>query len=225
MLDKELRMNLMNKLLVSLIFLVPVTTSCSSDPYPNAGKCETPGESKSVDERVAVCTGIEGKSKWYFEGKYFEDALLLSKLEYMTFGVDGKFFDQLEAEDLSDSFFQIDGKAELSVNDLANYATGDARWDALIEAQAKYEKAEELADYYFTERLRLIKDRALGKANEAEFLAATRDDSMQREIAAELRESRNAKAEVLRATLMSQYKITDKDGMLIFLSRYVKQLN
>ena len=199
--------------------------SCSSDPYANAGKCESPGESKVVDERVAVCTGVEGKRKWYFEGKYFDDALLLAKLEYTTFSIGNTFFDKLDAEDLSGAFFKIDGKAELSVSDLAKYSAGDSRWDALIEAQAKYEKAQELEDYFFNERLRLIGEKAKGKASEAEFLAAARADSLQRDVTYGLKETRDVKAEVLKATLTSQYSITDKEAMLILLARYVKQLN
>jgi hypothetical protein len=198
---------------------------CSSDPFDNAGKCETPGESKSIDERVAVCTGNEGKLKWYFEGKYFEDVLLLAKLEYLTFSVGDTFFKKLDAEDLSKSFFKINSTSELQVIDLANYASGDSRWDALIEAQAKYEKEKELEDYYFQERIRLIVEKSKGKATESEFLAAARASSLQQDVTYKFKESRDVKAQVLKATLISKYNITDKDALLIFLSRYVKQQN
>lgn len=213
------------RFLASALIFVSLLTSCSSDPYANAGKCENAGESKIIENKLAICTGIDLKPKWYFEGKYFEDALLLAKLEYMTFSIGDTFFNKLDTEDLSNSFFKIDGKAELSVNDLAKYSAGDSRWDALIEAQAKYEKARELEDYFFKERVRLIGEKAKGKASEAEFLAAARADSLQREVTYGLKESRDVKAEVLKATLVSQYNITDKEAMLILLARYVKQLN
>jgi hypothetical protein len=48
---------------------------------------------------------------------------------------------------------------------------------------------------------------------------------LQREVTYGLKESRDVKAEVLKATLVSQYSITDKELMLILLARYVKQLN
>lgn len=215
-------MSLKNKLLMILMFLVPLTTSCSSDPYANAGECETPGESKVIEGQLAVCTGKDAKTKWYSEGKYFEDALLLSKLEYSTFSVGDDFFKKLKQEELFDAFLKIDGKAELSVTDLANYASGDARWDALIEAQAKYEKAKELEDILFKEELRLLGDRFKGRASISEWANAKDETIEQRDLVWELREERDVKTEVLKATLVSQYRLTDSDAMLIFLSRLVK---
>jgi hypothetical protein len=213
------------RFLASALIFVSLLTSCSSDPYANAGECETPGKSKVVDSKLVVCTGKDSRTKWYSEGKYFEDALLLSKIEYSTFSVGDDFFKKLKEEGLADAFFKIGEKAELSVIDLANYASGDARWDALIEAQAKYEKAKELEDFLFKEELRLLGDRFKGKASISDWAKARDEWIRQRDLVYDLSEERNIKSEVLKATLTSQYKLKDSDEMLILLSRFVNQLS
>ena len=215
-------MNLKNKLLVSLIFLIPVTTSCSSDPYPNAGKCETPGESKSVDERVAVCTGIEGKSKWYFAGKYFDETLLLAKLEYLDYALDDAFFKKLEDEKLTDSFFEIDKSQSLTTEDIAKFANGESRWDKLIESQSIISKEQDKEEYLFDYWTTVGEDKRSGNATHAQWDSARRDWLAQTRYNSELREDFKTTAEPLRATLSTRYSIYDKEAMFIFFARYVK---
>ena len=213
---------------IYLLFFLTATlllSGCSSDPFANAGECDLPGESKVLEGQLVFCTGKDSKIKWYSEGKYFDDALLLSKIEYSDFAVDDNFFNKLKQEKLTDAFFKISGKAELTVADLANYAIGDARWDALIEAQAKYEKAEEIEKYLFQEELRLLGDRFKGKASRSEWAKSRDEWIQQRDLAWELKEDRDVKAEVLKAALISQYRLKDSDAMLIFLSRFVNQLS
>jgi len=211
--------------LLPLLMANLLLSGCSSDPYANSGECELAGQSTVLEGQLVFCTGKDSITKWYSEGKYFEDALLLSKIEYTTFSVGDDFLDKLKQEDLFEAFFKIDGKAELSVTDLANYAMGDARWDALIEAQAKYEKAMELEDFLFKEEVRLLSESFRGKASKSERTRARNEWIVQRDLAWELREERNIKSEVLKATLASQYSLMDSDALLIFLTRFVNQLS
>ncbi len=210
----------MKKLLC--VLAVFALTSCSSDPYANAGKCDTPGESKAVDKRVAVCTGIEGKSKWYFEGQYFDETLLLAKLEYLDYALDDAFFKKLEDEKLIDSFFEIDKSQRLTTEDIAKFANGKSRWNKLIESQSiiskEQDKEEYLLDYWNT----VGEDKRSGKATQAQWDSARRDWLAQTRYNSELREDFKTTAEPLRATLSTRYSIYDKESMFIFFARYTQ---
>jgi hypothetical protein len=117
----------MKKNYLSIFILVGVLVSgCSSDPYANAGKCESPGESKVIDERVAVCTGIEGKSKWYFEGKYFEDTLLLAKVKYGNSSLTDSLKGILSKENLTvEDYVEVFRIYKITIEELAKFAQNE----------------------------------------------------------------------------------------------------
>jgi hypothetical protein len=211
------------KVLVSVIFLTTLLSSCAPDPYANVGKCESPGESKVVDERVAVCTGIEGKSKWYFEGKYFDDSFLLAKIDYLSFSLTNELALKLKSEDLYDSFFGIYEAYKLSADDLAAYANGDSRWDDLIELKVKLDRETETEKYLNGEATRLFLDwKYKGKGNSSEVFSARDASNRQGNLTNDLYQSFKDKLAPLRGAISTEYSLSDRELSSIFLSRLVK---
>ena len=211
------------RLLASALIFVSLLTSCSSDPYANAGKCESPGESKVVDERVAVCTGVEGKSKWYFEGKYFDDAVLLAKIDYLSFKLTNELASKLKNEEIYDSFFGIYEKYKLTADDLMTYASGDSRWDDLIELKVKLEREKETEEYLSAEATQLFLDwKYKGKGNSSEVYSARDASNRQENLTAALYVSFKDKLGPLRGVISTKYSLTDRELSYMFLSRLVK---
>jgi hypothetical protein len=206
-----------------LILVGTLISGCSSDPYENAGKCETPGDSKSIDERVAICTGIEGKSKWYFEGKYFDDSFLLAKIDYLSFKLTNELTSKLEEEDLLDSFFGIYKTYKLTADDLVSYANGDGRWDDLIELKVKLERETETEEYLSSEATRLFLDwKYKGKGTSSEVFSAREASNRQQNLTSGLYQSFKDKLGPLRGVISTTYSLNDRDLSQIFLSRLVK---
>jgi hypothetical protein len=207
----------------SALIFVSLLTSCSSDPYANAGKCESPGESKVVDERVAVCTGVEGKSKWYFEGKYFDDAFLLAKIDYLSFSLTNELALKLKKENLYESFFEIYDTYKITADDLAAYANGDSRWDDLIELKVKLDRETETEKYLSGEATRLFLDwKYKGKGNSSEVYSARDASNRQSNLTNDLYQSFKDKIAPLRGAISTEYSLSDRELSSIFLSRLVK---
>jgi hypothetical protein len=211
------------RFLASALIFVSLLTSCSSDPYTNAGKCESPGESKVVDERVAVCTGVEGKSKWYFEGKYFDDSFLLAKIDYLSFSLTNELALKLKNENLYDSFFLIYDTYKITADDLAAYANGDSRWDDLIELKVKLDRETETEKYLSGEATRLFLDwKYKGKGNSSEVFSARDASNRQGNLTNDLYQSFKDKLAPLRGAISTEYSLSDRELSSIFLSRLVK---
>jgi len=209
--------------LLTLLMASLLLSGCSSDPYANAGKCESPGESKVIDERVAICTGIEGKSKWYFEGKYFDDSFLLAKIDYLSFKLTNELASKLKSEDLYDSFFGIYEAYKLSADDLMTYANGDSRWDDLIELKVKLEREIETEEYLSGEATRLFLDwKYKGKGSSSEVFSAREASVRQGNLTNDLYQSFNDKLGPLRGVISTEYSLSDRELSSIFLSRLVK---
>jgi hypothetical protein len=211
------------RFLASALIFVSLLTSCSSDPYANAGKCEYPGESKVVDERVAVCTGIEGKSKWYFEGNYFDDSFLLAKIDYLSFSLTNELALKLKNENLYDSFFGIYETYKLTADDLMTYASGDSRWDDLIELKVKLDRESETEKYLSSEATLLFADwKYKGKGNSSEVFSARDAANRQANLTNALYQSFKDKLGPLRGVISTKYSLSDRELSYIFLSRLVK---
>ena len=219
--DKELLMNLKSKLLVSLMFLVLVTTSCSSDPYANAGKCESPGESKVIEEKVAVCTGLNPNFKWYFEGKYYEDTFLLAKIDYLFSAIGNEQAKKLKAENLYDAFWKIYDTYKLNIDDLVAYADGDERWDDLIELKSRLDRYREDEKYASMNATSQFLEWKQGKVSYEKAMLAQRNSERASSNAGSAYVSFKDKVQTLRGTLSSKYLITDRDLSYLFLSRLV----
>jgi hypothetical protein len=211
------------RFLASALIFVSLLTSCSSDPYANAGKCESPGESKVVDERVAVCTGVAGKSKWYFEGKYFDDAFLLAKIDYLSFSLTNELALKLKKENLYESFFEVYDAYKITADDLAAYANGDSRWDDLIELKVKLDRETETEKYLSGEATRLFLDwKYKGKGNSSEVYSARDASNRQFNLTNDLNQSFKDKLAPLRGAISTEYSLSDRELSYIFLSRLVK---
>jgi|GEM_PF-4017613 len=211
-----------------LFFLMAslLLSGCSSDPYANAGKCESPGESKVIDERVAICTGIDGKSKWYFEGKYFSDTLLLAKTKYRSFVLDDALKKKLEAANLTvEDFIKAYEQSKITMEDLAKFSGNDSRWDSLLEAKSNLDNSELEQNYLFKERYILLDSYRNGKATQSEAYKAQQEQIEHLEGPHALALSNyEAKVNVMSASLTSIYSINDKDLLLIFLTNYAKSV-
>jgi hypothetical protein len=214
------------RFVAGVLIFVSLLTSCSSDPYANAGKCENPGESKFIDTRVAVCTGIESKSKWYLEGKYFDDTLLLAKTKYLSFVLDDALKAKLAAANLTfDDFIRVYEQSKIRIDELAKFANNDSRWDSLLEAKSNLDDAQIEQDYLFRERFTLSDSYRKGKASQSEAYKAQQEQIEHLNGPHALALSNfEAKVNVMSASLSSIYSITDRDLLLVFLTNYVKSI-
>lgn len=217
-------MNLKNKLLVSLMFLVLVTTSCSSDPYANAGKCESPGESKAVDERVAVCTGVEGKSKWYFEGKYFEDTLLLAKVKYGNASLTDSLKEILSKENLTvEDYVEVSRIYKIPIEELAKFAQNEPRWDGLLEANSRLTESDTKLGYLRSEMIKQQFDWVKGEATLNQRNTARQEymNFLNGEYE-KTNTNYQAKLNAMASSLGSKYSITSESLLLVFITRYAQ---
>jgi hypothetical protein len=170
-----------------------------------------------------VCTGTEGKSKWYFEGKYFEDAFLLAKIDYLSFSLTNELALKLKKENLYDSFFGIYATYKITADDLAAYANGDSRWDDLIELKVKLDRETETEKYLSSEATRLFADwKYKGKGSSSEFYSAREASNRQLNLTGSLYESFKDKLAPLRGAISTKYSLSDRELSYIFLSRLVK---
>jgi hypothetical protein len=208
-----------------LILVGTLITGCSSDPYANAGKCDTPGESRVMESRLEVCTGLESNSKWYFEGKYYDETLLLSKAKYWTNQLNDEINSELQKKDPEtfDSIIKIYNIAKISQENLSVFANNDARWDGLLESKSKLDAADEQSTYLFREKVIKSSDFSKGKISQSEAYAAQveYDDYMNGTLAL-AKKDYEAKLGVMSSSLSSIYSINNNKLLTALLINYAK---
>lgn len=213
------------KVLASVILFTSLISGCSSDPYENAGKCDEPGAAELIKGNFSICTGVNSNTKWYFRGKYFSDTILLAKTKYLSFQFDDKFKERLLTENLSmDDFILVYENSKISSEELAVFAENEPRWDSLLEAKSQLDDSQSEQTYLFRERFSLLEDFRKGKVSQSvAFKAQERQINHLDGELAEATRDYEAKVEVLSASLGSTYSITDKNLLLILLTKYTKE--
>jgi hypothetical protein len=211
-----------------LILVGTLINGCSSDPYENAGKCEVPGESRVLQSRLEVCTGLESNSKWYFEGKYYDETLLLAKAKYWTNQLNDEIDSKLQEKDPEtfDNILKIYNLAKISLENLSVFANNDARWDGLLESKSKLDAAEEQSSYLFREKVLKSADFSKGKISQSEAYAAQveHDDYMNGTLAL-AKKDYEAKLGVMASSLSSIYSINDNKLLTALLINNAKGAN
>ena len=211
-----MKRNLAGLLLVPTLFLM----GCENDPFRNAGKCGMPGEYKTVESELAVCAGLEGQYKFYFEGPHFEAIYLLGKVEheYLNFDNEEPYRRLAEQRGYKDLTWRTDWV--ISNDEIAGFANGDNRWDSLIEANSKFTALKYEFDSAQKYRFQLLNDYRNGKVSRAAAYAAQEDAlkiAMKRDLAMEVF---SAKLAVLRSELRGLYKISDPlESMMFVIAR------
>jgi hypothetical protein len=213
----------MTRKLISIFALVLLLTSCSSDPYANGGECKNPGTYQKIENRLAVCAGLNGEFKYYFEGPHFEAIYLLGKSEYdiLNFDSEEPFHKVAEERGLSDLTWRTDWK--ISNDEIANFAQGDSRWDGLIEANSKVIALESEFKFANAYRFEMLNDYRAGKVSQQIAYDAQQDAlkiGTKRDSAMEIYSQKLA---VLRAEIKSLYGISDYIEPMLFV--VVKQHN
>jgi hypothetical protein len=208
--------------LAILLLATILISSCSTDPYENSGKCETKGKSSIIDSRLAVCTGSIDNPKWYHSGKYYDDTVLLAKITYENYSDSDISESVFQREKVNtEELYDLYPKGLVSIEDLAQYAGNDSRWDSLIEAKADYDSASQQNSYLLQERSRLRNDWERGKATRQQaYLAQEEHFEFLNGEYSRAQADFDSKLEVLRATLSTQYGISDKSLLLILLIRH-----
>jgi hypothetical protein len=135
-----------------LTFLMAGCGANQADRYKNLGKCDVAGDYKQSKGTYVVCAGEPGNYRWYSEGKYFDEALLLGETAVIN-GAHTTFDEQI-ARDVKlqkkiPNIVSVEIALERSYggSELASYTAGDARWDGLIAALSEYRTAQSGAAY------------------------------------------------------------------------------
>jgi hypothetical protein len=198
------------------LLLILALASCSSDPFENAGACDSPGTYKKIDSKLAVCAGLEDNPKYYFEGDSFDAALLLGKAEFqsLTFDTEEPFVKELKARGL-DSDFWWEG-TEITNDSISRYANGDTRWDALIEANTKRLSATAENETARKFRMEMLVQYRAGKVSRAVAYQAQQDSLVSVEKADKAQSLFNEKLSVLTAEIKRLYKISDSLEVMLF---------
>lgn len=203
---------------ILILILIASLASCSSDSYANAGGCDESGVSKIIKNKVAVCTGLKGKFKWYYEGKFYSDMILLGKIQDEFTDIEDPINQEITNQGLWPAYMKFD--STLSIEEIITYTNGDSRWDSLIEAKSVTDSEDAKQSYLLDERFRLNGEYRAGKASRSEAY-----DAQQKQIAqmngsaATARTNYRKKLAVLKAKLMTEYQITDPSILLFFLAR------
>lgn len=207
----------MNFLPIALLTLTITLAGCSSDPFENAGTCKVPGKYERFDGKLAVCAGLDGRHKFYFEGPHFDALYLLGKSEYDTLNFENEdaFLDRAEERGYKDLTWRTDW---VILNDeIAGFANGDSRWDSLIEANSKFTALKYEFDSAQKYRFQLLNDYRNGKVSRAAAYAAQEDAlkiAEKRDMAMEVF---SAKLAVLRSELRALYSISDPLESMMFV--------
>jgi hypothetical protein len=196
--------------LVLLILLsLSLLTSCSSDPYANAGKCEEPGTYSKIEEKLAICSGLEDKPKFYFEGPAFEAVILLGKANYDILDFDNEipFTDAARSRGFENLTFRT--KWDITNTEIARYANGDERWDGLIEANSILislkSEFESLQDYRFQK----LEEYRAGKVSRESAYEAQQDALKAADRLNKQQEIFSSKLSILREEIKLRYGISN----------------
>jgi hypothetical protein len=208
------------RLLVLVITLSITLTACASDPYKNAGSCETLGESRESEGVVQACIGIDDNLKWYISGKYFDDFQLLGKIVY------GSDFDiaqpDIRDSDLWEYALQFE-KLAVTSEDIANYANGDTRWDGIIEAIADKNTEREIQDYLMDERFSARIEWQKGNLSQQKAYEAQQEQVEHMNGPLDKAERNfDRKIAVLMADIVNKYGIKNKRDAAIFALKILK---
>jgi hypothetical protein len=208
---------------IVLISSALLLSGCSSDPYANGGGCETPGVYKKIENKLAVCAGLEGKFKYYFEGPHFDAIYLLGKSEYdiLNFDSEEPFHKLADERGLSDLTWRT--KWNISNDEIANFAQGDSRWDGLIEANSKVIALESEFKFANTYRFEMLNDFRAGKVSRQIAYEAQQDVLKISKKVDSAMEIYSQKLAVLRAEIKTLYGVTDYVEPMLFV--VVKQHN
>ena len=207
----------MNFLPIALLTLTITLAGCSSDPFENAGTCQVPGRYERFEGKLAVCAGLDGRHKFYFEGPHFDALYLLGKSEYDTLNFENEdaFLDRAEERGYKDLTWRTDWV--ISNDEIAGFANGDSRWDSLIEANSKFTALKDEFDSAQKHRFQLLNDYRNGKVSRAAAYSAQEDAlkiAEKRDMAMEVF---SAKLAVLRSELRTLYKISDPLESMMFV--------
>ena len=202
--------------LLALILILGLT-SCASDPFRNAGACTEPGSYKKFEGELAVCAGLEGKYKYYFEGTPFEDMELLGRAELssLAFGTEDPFINEANARGLSDLTWRTD--SEITNDAISRYANGDTRWDSLIEANARRLTLEAENKEALNYRFSMLNDWRAGKVSRAIAYQAQQDQLEVRDRLDRAQTIFDEKLAVLRSDIKLKYQVKDTVEVMLFL--------
>jgi hypothetical protein len=212
---------------------VLLLAGCSSDPYANAGKCTNPGASEFFEGKLAVCTGIDSKYKWYFEGKYFQDTLLLARIEINFFNFTPTFWRKYPDLETPIKVTEALKVAQPNLDELSDFAENDSRYDALLEAKIQFDREQETLDKLVETASTYVKAFLESDPEDFDVFVAERNKIVDEAVkmASNHRDGAYAKAkklyetklEVVRVTIRSKYSILDNEKLMAFLINYLNQ--
>jgi hypothetical protein len=220
-------------LFIGVASAILLLAGCSSDPYTNAGKCANPGSSEFFEGKLAVCTGIDSKYKWYFEGKYFQDTLLLARIELNYFNFTPTFWRNNSELKPSSKVTENLRLAQPTLYDLSDFAANDSRYDELLEAKIQFDREKQTLDELSKTASTYVK--AFLESNPEDFDvsvaerykivdAAVDAASNHRDGAyAQAKKVYEKKLEVVRVTLRSKYSMSDNEKLMVFLINYLNK--
>jgi hypothetical protein len=146
--------------------LVLSLSSCSSDPFKNAGKCKNLAATKTIDGKLAICTGLKYSYKWYFDGDSYDAIKAIGFIEAskanvgLETGTYEAFYNAVIAEHksrASELFDYLFSSANLE-SSIQVAAKGNQRWDELVAAISAYVNKSSEADAAFKEQLSIFND-------------------------------------------------------------------
>jgi hypothetical protein len=200
----------------ALLFTI---SGCASDPYENAGSCETLGESRESEGVVQVCIGIDDNLKWYISGKYFDDFQLLGEI------VNELDLDISEAEIRDQGLWEywLQFKLAVTSEDIANYAEGNTRWDGIIEAIADKKTEIQIQNELIEERYAAFDEWQSGNLSQQKaFEAQQRQIEHMKGPLDKAARNFDRKIAVLSADIVNKYGIVDKNDAFWFALRVIK---
>jgi TolA-binding protein len=200
----------------ALLFTI---SGCASDPYENAGSCETLGESRESEGVVQVCIGIDDNLKWYISGKYFDDFQLLGEIVNEL----DKDISEAEIRDQGLWEYWLQFKLAVTSEDIANYAEGDTRWDGIIEAIADKKTEIQTQNELIEERNTSFQEWQSGNLSEQKaFEAQQKQIEHMNGPYTEAGRNFDRKIAVLSADIVNKYGIVDKNDAFWFALRVIK---
>lgn len=213
------------QLFIVSISLALLLSGCSKDAYKNAGACSELGKSRIENGQVQVCIGLDNSLKWYLEGKYFDEFLLLGKLVYKS-NKNWKIYEtSISGTELEEYYWQSEKLTPLA-EDVIAYSGGNPRWDSLIEAMLSFEDEN------------LIQDQLMGLRQKAEFEYSYKNGSRQAVVDAQQAQINHLNGEystamlklgnkrsVLEAELAYKYRIRDRTDAVVFALNFLKSKN